>query len=109
MTIADLFTAINATTELKGRTFYSHKTADVKLPFCFIERSGVQYQYADDKNYKAVGDDCLIELYTARYDPTTEAVLDGVLITNGVTFSKTSSYDNDGGFFLTAYEITITN
>ena len=109
MTIAGLFSAINATETLKGRVFYSHKTADVKLPFCFIERVGETYEYADDSNYCKMSDDCVVELYTAKYDPTTEAVLDNVLITNGVTFTKTSSYDNDGNFYLVAYDITLTH
>ena len=109
MTIAGLYTAINATTELKGHTFYSHKTATVKLPLCFIEREGETYEYADDSNYCKMSDDCTVELYTAKYDPTLEAVLDKVLIDNGVTFVKTSSYDNDGNFYLVAYDITITN
>ena len=109
MTIATLYAAINATDALKGRVFYSHKTADVKLPFCFIERDGETYEYADDSNYCKMSDECTVELYTAKFDPELEAVLDNVLTTNGVTFTKTSSYDNDGNFYLVAYDITITN
>lgn len=109
MTISGLFSAINATTELNGRVFYSHKTADVKLPFCFIERVGETHEYADDKNYVKLSDDCEIELYTASYNPTLESVLDNVLKTNNVTYTKTSSYDNEGNFYLVAYDITLTN
>lgn len=109
MTIAGLFSAINATETLKGRVFYSHKTADVKLPFCFIERVGESHEYADDANYVKVSDDCAIELYTANYDPTTESVLDNVLKTNNITYTKVSSYDNDGNYYLVAYDVTLTN
>lgn len=109
MTIAQLFAAINATDALNGRVFYSHKTATVKLPFCFIERTGEQHEFADNCNYCKVGDDVTIELYTAKYDPALEAILDGVLDANDVTYTKTASYDNDGNFYLVSYDTTITN
>lgn len=109
MTIASLYTALNSTKELAGRVFYSHKTADVKMPFLFIERVGETYEYADDSNYEKLSDDCAIELYTANFAPALEAVVDDVLKTNGVTFTKVSSWDNDGAFFLVAYSITLTN
>lgn len=109
MTIAALYAALNATDALKGRVFYSHKTATVKLPFCFIEKEGEDYQYADDSNYVKVGDNCAVELYTDKYNPSLESVIDGVLIENGVTYTKTESFDNDGNYYLVAYEVTITN
>ena len=108
MTIAALYSSINATPELHGRVFYSHKTADVKLPFCFIERTGEEYAFADNANYCKVADACDLELYTAKYEPALEAVLDNVLQSNGVTYTKTSSYDDGGAFFLVAYDIAIT-
>lgn len=109
MTIQDLFTAINSTNGLKGRTFYSHKTADVKLPFCFIEKDGETHEFADNSNFAKVSDDCTVELYTAKYDPGLEAELDAVLISNGITYTKTSSYVNDGNYFVVSYDITLTN
>lgn len=109
MTIAALYAALNATNALKGRVFYSHKTATVKLPFCFIQKEGEDYQYADNSNYVKVGDNCTVELYTAKYDPSLEAVVDSVLLESGVTYTKTESYDNNGNFYLVSYEITLTN
>lgn len=109
MTIAQLFAAINATDALKGRVFYSHKTATVKLPFCFIERTGEQHEFADNCNYCKVGDDVTIELYTAKYDPALESVLDDVLKDNGVTYTKAASFDDSGNFYLVSYDTTITN
>lgn len=109
MTIAGLYTALNSTDALKGRVFYSHKTASVKLPFCFIENTGAGYEYADNTNFAKVGDNCAVELYTAKFDPTTEAVIEGVFTSNEITFTKVSSYDNDGNFYLVAYDITLTN
>lgn len=109
MTIAELYNAINATTELGGRVFYSHKTATVKMPFCFIEREGETHAYADNSNYCKVSDDCTVELYTANYAPALEAVLDNVLLSCGVTYTKTAAYDNNGNFYLVSYDITITN
>ena len=109
MTIAALYSALNATDALKGRVFYSHKTATVKLPFCFIEKDGEVHEYADDSNYCKVGDECTVELYPEKYDPALEAVVVGVLNACGVTYSMTESYDESGNFFLAAYDITITN
>ena len=109
MTIANLYAAINATKELAGRVFYSHKTATVKLPFCFIEREGETFNYADNSNYCKLSDDCTVELYTAKFDPALEGVLEGVFLSNEITYTKVSSFDSDGNFFLTAYSITLTN
>lgn len=109
MTIAQLYAALNANDTLKGRVFYSHKTATVKLPFCFIERTGEDHVYADNANYCKLADDVTVELYTAQYDPTIESALDGVLKANGITYTKTSSYDDSGNFYLVAYETTLTN
>lgn len=109
MSIAELYTALNTTDALKGRVFYSHKTASVKMPFCFIETTGAAYEYADNTNFAKVGDDCDVELYTAKYEPTTEAVIEGVFNSNEITFTKVTSYDNGGNFYLVAYSVTLTN
>lgn len=79
-------------------------------PFVCFYFGGSNDLYADDKNYQSIRP-LTIELYTDNKDFTLEATVEGILATNGLTYSRDESWIDSEKMNMVAYttDVIITS
>jgi len=85
---------------------YSHFKKSQAPPFIVYKYRNRDSLTADDLNADSV-DNFDIELYTGDKDPVNEALLEAVLIANGLLFGKTENWIPEEDMFQIAYEVQI--
>ena len=107
MTNAEILAMLESVTEFKGKVAYRlFKEQAPAFPYiCFYE-DGTDNFKADGTVYferRIV----TIELYTKIKDPTTEALLKGVLDSYGIPWDYSESYIDTEQCFLIAFEVEV--
>ena len=75
-------------------------------PFICFYFTGSRDLYADNTNYQKI-DHLVVELYTKEKDFTLEAKLEGVLNSNGLTWSREETHLDDERMYVEVYDMDV--
>ena len=75
-------------------------------PFICFYFTGSRDVYADNSNYQKI-DHLVVELYTKEKDFTLEAKLEGVLNSNGLTWSREETHLDDERMYVEVYDMDV--
>lgn len=75
-------------------------------PFICFYFTGSHDVYADNSNYQKI-DHLVVELYTKEKDFTLEAKIEGVLNSNGLTWSREETHLDDERMYVEVYDMDV--
>lgn len=108
MTVAEMYTLLNSITTFKGKVAYNHFSEDnaPALPFIAFYVDDTDNFKADNKVYlkRSI---MIIELYTAKKDPTVEEALESALDAAGIPYDYTETYIESEKLYQISYEVEV--
>ena len=108
MTVSEIYTLLTGITGFKDKVAYRQfkEGSAPALPFICFYVDGTDNFNADDKAYLK-RQNVLIELYTDKKDPTTEALIETTLDNSGIPWDYTETYIESEQCYQITYEVEV--
>lgn len=108
MVLSDIATILNNIQGFRGKVAYRFfpENEAPSLPFICYYSSGAESFGADDITYSSM-DSVTIELYSARKDRASEALVETALTDNGLYYDKEETYIDNEHCYLIIYNIEV--